>query len=336
MRRDSMLLIAVMLAAVKAADAQATAPAGAPIVSSCNFSPIVADLEKSIAFYQGVLGLTVPPAPATGRPFDSTSPVLDMLGVHGAEGRWVTARIPGSRCGVEIVEFARIDRKPLMPRPQDPGASTLVLIVREIEPLLAKARAAGTPIVTTGGAPVAVESEGGMAVLLRDPDGHFVELVQPSLLPASTAPATATVIGWRARLAVNRVEDTLKLYRDQFALDVKPATPAKNGAFNALNGLADAPVGITTLNLPGGGRLDFVEFASVSRTPIGARVQDPGATRFQLQASDAAATVELAKKAGATVISTGGALVSLGGGTGAAALRDRDNLFLVIFSSAPR
>jgi catechol 2,3-dioxygenase-like lactoylglutathione lyase family enzyme len=336
MRTVSILVTASALVYASNASAQTAAPAGAPIVSSCNFSPIVADLEKSIAFYQGVLGLTVPPPPATGRPFDSTSPVLDMLGVHGAEGRWVTARIPGSRCGVEIVEFAKVDRKPLTPRPQDPGASTLVLLVREIEPLLARARAAGTPIVTTGGAPVAVESEGGTAVLLRDPDGHFVELLQPSVLPATTAPATATVIGWRARISINRIDDTLKLYRDQFALDVKPATPAKNAAFSALNGLADASVGITTLNLPGGGRLDFAEFGAVSRSPLAARVQDPGATRVQLQASDAAVTIDLAKKAGATVISTDGAVVSLGGGTRAAGLRDRDNLFLVIFSSAPR
>jgi predicted enzyme related to lactoylglutathione lyase len=296
----------------------------------------VADLEKSIAFYQGVLGLTVPPAPATGRPFDSTSPVLDMLGVRGAEGRWVTARIPGSRCGVEIVEFGKLDRRPVTPRPQDPGATTLVLLVREIDPILTKARAAGTPIVTTGGAPIAVESEGGTAILLRDPDGHFVELLQPSAPPATTAPATATVIGWRARIAVDNIGDTLKLYRDQFALDVKPSTPAKNAAFAALNGLADNPIGITPLNLPGGGRLDLVVFTGVPRTPIGARVQDPGATRFQLQASDAAATVELAKKSGASVISTGGAMVSLGGGTSAAAVRDPNNLFLVIFSSGPR
>jgi len=117
---------------------------------------------------------------------------------------------------------------------------------------------------------------------------------------------------------------------------VKPATPAKNAAFSALNGLADASVGITTLNLPGGGRLDLAEFGAVSRSPLAARVQDPGATRFQLQASDAAVAIDLAKKAGATVISTDGALVSLGGGTRAAGLRDRDNLFLVIFSSAPR
>jgi catechol 2,3-dioxygenase-like lactoylglutathione lyase family enzyme len=329
------LAAAALLAGGVVAAAQ-TPPSTAPVVGSCNFSPIVADLDKAIAFYQGVLGLTVPAPPPGGRPFDSTSPVLDMLGVHGAEGRWVTARIPGSRCGVEIVEFARLARTPRTPRPQDPGASTLVLLVRAIDPILARAKAAGVPIVTNGGAPIAVESEGGTAILLRDPDGHFIELLQPSTPPATTAPAAAEVIGWRARIVVGSIADTLKLYRDQFALDVKPATPATNRAFTALNGVADVAVGVTTLNLPGGGRLDFAEFTGVDRTPIAARVQDPGATRFQLQASNAATTIDLAKKAGGTVISTGGALVPLGGGTQAAAVRDPNNLFLVIFSSAPR
>lgn len=329
------LAATMLLAGGAVANAQAPAST-APVVSSCNFSPIVADLEKSIAFYQGVLGLTVPAAPAGGRPFDGTSPVLDMLGVHGSEGRWVTARIPGSRCGVEIVEFAKLERTALTPRAQDPGASTLVLLVRAIDPILTRARAAGVPIVTSGGVPIAVESEGGTAIVMRDPDGHFVELLQPTTPAVTTAPATAEIIGWRARITVASIADTLKLYRDQFELDVKPSSPAKNRAFTALNGVSDVPVGVTTLSLPGGGRLDFAEFTGIDRKPIGARIQDPGATRFQLQASNAATTIDLAKKAGASVISTGGTMVSLGGGTQAAAVRDPNNLFLVIFSSAPR
>jgi catechol 2,3-dioxygenase-like lactoylglutathione lyase family enzyme len=331
--RGCSVAAAILAAGVVAAT---QTPSTAPIVSSCNFSPIVADLDKSIAFYQSVLGLTVPAPPAGGRLFDGTSPVLDMLGVHGAEGRWVTARIPGSRCGVEIVELAKLERTPLTPRAQDPGASTLVLLVRAISPILARARMAGVPIVTSGGVPIPVESEGGTAIVLRDPDGHFVELLQPATSPATTAPADAEIMGWRARITVGSIAETLKLYRDEFALAVTPSPQAKNRAFTALNGVDDVPVGVTTLNLPGGGRLDFAEFAGVARKPIGARIQDPGATRFQLQASNAASTIALAKKAGATVISTGGTMVSLGGGTQAAAVRDPNNLFLVIFSNAPR
>jgi catechol 2,3-dioxygenase-like lactoylglutathione lyase family enzyme len=316
----------------RAAPAPPPVPAGPkPITGSCNFSPIVSDLEEAISFYQRVLGLQVPAAPDGERPFDSTTPVLDMLGVRGAEIRFVTARIPGSRCGVEIVEFGKLDRKPLDPKPQDPGATTLVLIVRDVEPIFTRAQNAGIPVLTTGGVPISVPSEGGAGILLREPDGHFVEILQAAAPPGATA--SANIIGWRVRLSVDSTEEALRLYRDRFGFEAKVAPLAKNKAFTELNGLADVPVRITTLNVPGGGRLDLAEYSGVSRTPLGARIQDPGATRFQMQAADVKMAVDLATQAGATVISQDGGIIELEGGVQATVVRDISNLFLVLSAS---
>jgi catechol 2,3-dioxygenase-like lactoylglutathione lyase family enzyme len=303
------------------------------ITGSCNFSPIVADLEIALPFYQRVLGLQVPAALDDERPFDSTTPVLDMLGLRGAEMRWVTARIPGSRCGVEIVEVGKIDRAPRDPQPQDPGAATLVLIVRDVEPIFTRAQDTGARILTTGGVPIAVPSEGGAGILLRDPDGHFVEVLQ-ALPPPPVSPGdTTNVIGWRVRLSVNDTDEALRLYRDRFGLEAKPGALAKNKAFTELNGLPDVPVRITTVTIPGGGRLDLAEYSGVPRTPLAARIQDPGATRLQLQAADVKAAADLAKQAGATVISQDGGIVTLPGGAQATVARDANNLFLVLFAS---
>ena len=311
----------------------ATSTAPSPIIGSCNYSPIVADLERAIVFYRRVIGLEVPPAGENGRPFDSTTPVLDMLGVRGAEMRWVTARIPASRCGVELVEFGKLDRTPLETRPQDPGATTLVLVVRDIEPIFSRALNASVPIVTTGGVPMTVASEGGAAILLREPDGHFVEVVQPKSLPKNEAPPSANIIGWHVRQAVGSTDEALRLYRDQFGLEVKSSALARNQTFTALNGLPDVPVRLTSVNLPGGGRLELAEYGGGERKPLGARIQDPGATRFQLQVRDVSNAIELAKKAGATVISQDGAIIDLPGDTKASVARDPNNLFLVIFST---
>jgi hypothetical protein len=48
-----------------------------------------------------------------------------MFGMPTAQLRFVTARIPGSTVGVEMVEMKGIDRKPARPKPQDPGGMTL-------------------------------------------------------------------------------------------------------------------------------------------------------------------------------------------------------------------
>src|SRR5262245_19735174 len=106
-----------------------SAPANDIVIGSGNFSPIVADLDKSIAFYHDVLGLDLP-ANTASRAWSSDSALLNFLGVPTSQIRFLTARIPGTTIGVEIVDFKDIDRKPVRPRPQDPGAVRLILFVR--------------------------------------------------------------------------------------------------------------------------------------------------------------------------------------------------------------
>ena len=87
--------------------------------------------------------------------------------------------MPNIRCGVELVEFANVDRKAVHRRYQDPGAVTLILIVRDIDAAFAPLKKAGVPVVTAGGAPIAMSTTNKTrAVIVQDPDGHFVELVQ--------------------------------------------------------------------------------------------------------------------------------------------------------------
>ena len=90
---------------------------------------------------------------------------------------------------------------------QDPGAVTLILLVRDIDAAFAKLKAAGVPVVTTGGAPLAMSTANKTrAVIVQDPDGHFVELAQLDPLPATTAPASSNVIGIRLRVTVADME----------------------------------------------------------------------------------------------------------------------------------
>src|SRR5262245_24174306 len=182
-------------------------------LGACHVSPIVRNLDLSATFYHDLIGLTLYPAPQPGPlPWDSDPGHLDIHGTRGARLRFVGARMPGIWCGVELVEFADIDRKVVTRQLQDPGAVTLVLLVRNLDSVFGRLKAAGVPVVTTGGAPIAVGRT--RAVIVRDPDGHFVELDQPDPLPADSAQPAGDVIAIRLRITSRALERTLEVYRD--------------------------------------------------------------------------------------------------------------------------
>lgn len=338
------LTSAVLVASAIALRAQAPAapPAAAPpgdvVVGSGNFSPIVQDLDKAIEFYGTLLGLTVPPAQAPGpRPF-STDPVIrKMFGMPGAQLRWVVARVPGSPLGIEMVEAKDIERKPVRPRPQDPGGMTLILLVRDINAAFAPLKKAGVPVVTPGGEPIAFgQNNAARGVIVSDPDGHFVELLQPSPLPETTAPPDSNIIGARVRVTVADTDATMHVYRD--VLQFQPQI----GSFGSiplldLMGLKSAQIRLTNAQVPGSPlRLEFIELKGAPGNVVRPRLQDPGAARLQLRLKDLEGTIAKMKAAGSSVITTGGEPITLQGGLRAAIMPDPNGLYLVLIQAAAR
>jgi catechol 2,3-dioxygenase-like lactoylglutathione lyase family enzyme len=117
------------------------------IVGSGNFfSPIVADLDKALAFYRDGLGFETMGAPgeATG-----TAPLMNMFGLPPeAKLRYQIARPPASRTGVEIVEVSGagvpLDRSLRTRRAHADRP-------RDIDAALVKVKAVGAPVLTRGG-----------------------------------------------------------------------------------------------------------------------------------------------------------------------------------------
>jgi catechol 2,3-dioxygenase-like lactoylglutathione lyase family enzyme len=327
-----------------AAQAPTPAPAGpipsGPVVGSGNFfSPIVGDLEKAIAFYRDGLGLDVVGTPSSAE----TNPALrNMFGLPDAQIRWTVGRPPAMRTGVEMVEIRNAGGKPADRRIQDPGAFTLIVVVRDVDAALARVRQLGAAIVTTGGAPVTFgNSPRVRAVIVRDPDGHFVQLTQPDMLPPATAPDPPNVIGVRVRLTVDDAEKAMRLYWD--ALGIRGLTP---GLFNSdkavldLLGVKGGQYRLSTAQIPTSGlRLDFLDFKGVDRRAVRASIQDPGSTRLQLQVRDVDEAIAMLKRDGGAVVSTGGNTVELPGRGGTttkvAIVRDPNNLFLVLLQAPP-
>src|SRR5204862_6336413 len=103
--------------------------------------------------YRDAIGLDI-----TGNPSNAeeNAPLRNMFGLPNASLRWTVARPPAMRTGVEIVEISKAEGKPVERRPQDPGAFTLIVLVRDADAAFAKAKSAGATVITAGGAPITV------------------------------------------------------------------------------------------------------------------------------------------------------------------------------------
>ena len=114
-------------------------------------------------------------------------------------------RAPPTPGGVEIVEIAKAGGQPVERRVQDPGTTMLLVAMRDISAPLARVKQMGAPVVTTGGTPVAMGG-GNRAIVVRDPAGHFVQLVQPGTTSPAAPGAHANIIGVRVRHTVADLE----------------------------------------------------------------------------------------------------------------------------------
>jgi predicted enzyme related to lactoylglutathione lyase len=290
-----------------------------------HFSPTVADLDRSMAFYRDVLGLEIQSRPAPN--WDSTSWLRALHGTGDAPLRYAIAKVPGTNWGVEMVEFRNADRHAVAPRVQDPGSTTVAFSVRDLDAALARVKRAGTQVVSAGSEPTGSKG-GNRAIVLRDPDGFLVELFELVPSPVTTAPASSNVIGGGKRIVVEDLDRTLALYRDQLGWPFGQPTPSDTKSFRALTGL-EAKSRHSVATSPDGALYELVEFQGVDRTPLRTRVQDPGSTRFYLVVSDLDAALARFKAAGGSIISTGGQPV-VGNGTRYAAVRDPNGVFFVL------
>ncbi|HTT05399.1 MAG TPA: VOC family protein [Steroidobacteraceae bacterium] len=324
-----------------ATTAATAAPAG-EVVAPGNFIHVVAHLDRTMAFYHGVLGLdqltfgNAAPAPPK---FAANAPVAQLYDVPSDTSVGVVVyRLPVMGVGLEFAEFRKVRQKSVHPQPQDPGASCVVLTVRQVDPILQRAHAAHVPIVSLGGVPVPADDPGaaGRSVVLRDPDGYYVELVEQ---PAAAAAATATghgesdaanVLQAALMLSIADTDRNAQFYRDLLGMPLQiDASFAPDASLSKAFGLRGGQVRRSVASIPGSTfRYDFVEWKGVPRRATHAAVHDHGAGVLRLSVSDVDGFVSHLKAAGIVVDSTGGGTVSLGGTFHASILSDPNGLFI--------
>jgi catechol 2,3-dioxygenase-like lactoylglutathione lyase family enzyme len=300
----------------------------------------VHDLDKAVAFYRDGLGFDVPDQPTDAT---TNAPLRDMFGLPDARMRWLIGRATGIAGGIEIVEISGAKASTLKRALQDPGAVTLVLTVRDLDAIAARLHEQNVRVLTPGKVPALVTMGGAQARVLtvQDPDGHFVELIQPPEIAATAVPPTANIIDARVRQTVQSLDRAVQLYHDALGLALinRSEFTSEHAVATAL-GVPGARLRMATLQVPQSGLiLEVIEFAGKHRSAR-ANIQDPGSTRMQLRVRNVDEAIAAIAKFGGEVISTGGKSVELPAGNNKITVaidREPDNLFIVMLGApAPR
>jgi catechol 2,3-dioxygenase-like lactoylglutathione lyase family enzyme len=286
----------------------------------------VEDLDTTLAFYREVFGLN-------GTPNDFPNPAVPQLtDAPGVTLRLSMMPLPGAM-RFELTHFKGLERKPARAAYTDPGAASIVLYVRDLDPALANAKKANAPIVTIGGAPVEITTAHGKArsILLRDPDGFFVQVVQET--PAPGAPE-GNVHRVSLAYTMESAEATATFYNGMLGLELSgPSAFSKDPAMLRLVGAPDGTeFRKLTGVLPGPpASVEFTEFRGVPRTKFHLRVRDPGAPAMAIQVINLNGMVAQMKAVGTHLISANSQIVDFGGGTHNIFVEDPNGMNIELF-----
>lgn len=279
-----------------------------------NFIHGVENLNEAVTFYRTVFGLELnaPLAAPNANPA-----VLSLVNTaafpqgKSAKFRAATFKIPGAAFGLELTEFTGIERKEGEPNHWDPGAADITFRVRDLDATFNALKKAGAQIISRHGQPVKLNPN-LRSVLVRDPDGYILEVLQQEPIPAD-APA-GNVISANMGLTVENTEKTLAFYNGLLGFDIRlganfGSNPAILEMVGAHSGEAKQSVG----NVPGtNAPLELYEFSNIARKPFRLRIPDPGSVAISLRVDDVDGMLKKLKAAGVKVITAGGAPIQMG------------------------
>ena len=160
--------------------------------------------------------------------------------------------------------------------------------------------------MTPEGKPVTIGKN--KAIVIQDPDGFYIELVEREATPAAPNEASGNVIGVSLMISVADTDKTLHLYRDLIGIPAQPATGfAADEALTKPLGVKGGETRHSIGIVPGSNfQVDFVEWKGVDRKPAPVHSYDSGAGILRLRVKEIDPFVAALKNAGVTVASWGG------------------------------
>lgn len=257
------LLAALHLAGAGAAAARdaARVEAAAAVRAVGPIGMTVADLERSLDFYQRVLGFV-----RTGELEVAGEPWERLLGVPGLRARVATLRLGDE--SIVLTEYATPRGRPVPDgaRADDRSFQHVAIIVRDMARAYAWLR---DKVIHASRWPQRLpdwnaDAAGIEAFYFRDPDGHFLEILAfpPSKGSAKWhRPGDDIFLGIdHTAIVVADTDASLALYRDTLGMRVAGTSENHGLEQERLNDVAGAHLRITTLRAPAGPGIELLEY----------------------------------------------------------------------------
>lgn len=260
-RADVRVAVALVCLAVAGGHSRATdvRPDAAQGVAAVGMT--VADLDRSIVFFRDTLNFEVM------EEFEDSGRDTELLtGVFGARTR--TARL---RLGAEVVELTEFLAPRGRPYPADSRGNDqwfqhLAIVVSDMEAAYQRLRDQGVAHASTGPQrlPDWNPDAGGIAAFyFRDPDGHFLEILQ--VPPDKGDPR------WQAKdrlflgidhtaIVSTDTDRSLRFYRDGLGLTIAGGAVNHGIEQERLNNVFGVRLRITTLRAPTGPGVELLEY----------------------------------------------------------------------------
>jgi catechol 2,3-dioxygenase-like lactoylglutathione lyase family enzyme len=310
----------------------------------------VNDVDKTLAFYQNVFALN-----GQVQVFDPKGPRI-LTNSPTATLRYAMTNIPGA-FNFELTQFGDLERQTgKQPDIQDSGAPMMKVLVRDLDAVVASAKTANAPIVTKGSAPVRAPTPIGTvnAIIMRDPDGYFIEAIQatPAIIAATDAQPSrgggrgrqgatprgpSQIVGAIMGLTVRDMDETLKYWNGVLAMEMPQATAFAND--QAMLDLMGLPKGASYRISSGvisgtSARLEFIEIKGVQRKAFDLRVTDAMACGMALRIGHIRDLLAKIKSSGGRVLSKDEALVEWSDTVRNVFVKDPNGLNLELVGSA--
>ncbi len=291
----------------------------------------VSNLEKTYAFYHEAFGFEMQGTEQIKKTAPASKSMLRLTNAsEGTKIRYIAAYPPGLDWHLGITEFITPGGHPAPLRLQDPGASYLRLRVRDINKAVAAAVKNGGTITTVGGQ--VVRAETNSVVTIKDPDGHYVELIQPDTIPANS-PA-GMVFGATFAAVVEDPDKAAGFYKSQLGLDDHIAGWFGEGLMKIF-GTSGAQMHFASIFVPDTKiQLEFVQFKDIDAKATRLRITDPGSVQLGLEVRDIDAAVAAFTANGGSVESAGG-VIKHPQGESDCLVRDMNGFLVHLTQAAP-
>ncbi len=327
----------VIAMAEKAASAQVDDPPKALAVESIALT--VADLDRSVEWYTRVLDCRL----TDERELEGEE-AERLLGVFGARVRVATLRLGEER--LDLIDFVTPEGRPVPAdsRGNDRWFQHVAIIVRDMEAAYARLRAHGVGQASSGPQtlPAWNAAAGGIrAFYFRDPDGHFLEVLdfpQGKGDPRWHAATSDLFLGIdHTAIVVDDTDASLRFYRDGLGMRVAGESENHGPEQERLNAVFGARLRITTLRADRGPAVELLEYLTPRDGrpyPLDSRANDLWHWHVGVRTERPAAWFRRARLFGALPVSPGAIDADLPDRDSGEALllRDPDGHALLLFT----